>query len=336
MRHINIPVFIPHLGCPHTCVFCNQKTISGHGSFDRTSVYEEIDNALSTVSPDDEVEIAFFGGSFTGIDRGDMIYLLGAAQSYIDAGRVSSIRLSTRPDYIDDEILSVLSGYSVRHVELGIQSLSDRVLTLSERGHTAEQAKTAMRAVVSAGFELTGQMMVGLPGAALEDELETARGICACGAKSARIYPTVVLCGTALAAMSDDGTYKPLTNDEAAYRSAQVLRVFSENDVNVIRIGLCASEGLDGDVYAGEYHAAIGELTEGELYYSLICEQLDALGDIGGKNITLTVPGGATSKAVGQKKRNRIRITEKYAPKNIVIREDGAMKEYTVKADINR
>ncbi len=335
MRHINIPVFIPHLGCPHTCVFCNQRTISGHGSYDRSSVYREIDNALSTVSPDDEVEIAFFGGSFTGIDRGDMLYLLDAAQSYIDAGKVSSIRLSTRPDYIDGEILGILSRYGVRHVELGIQSLSDKVLMLSERGHSAARAEEAMKAVVSAGFELTGQMMVGLPGSSVEDEIMTAEGICRCGAKSARIYPTVVLRGTELAKMSDSRAYIPLTNEEAAYRSARVLRVFVENCVDVIRIGLCASEGLDGDVYAGEYHAAIGELTEGELYYTLICEQLDMLGDITGRNLRLSVPKGASSKAVGQKKRNKLRLAEKYGLRDIRVCENEALKAYTVETEIS-
>ena len=163
MAHRNIPIFIPHLGCPNQCVFCNQRSISGCKEFDREDVRAQIERALSTIPNGTETEIAFFGGSFTGIDRGLMTWLLDTAESYVKDGRVSSIRLSTRPDYITPEILKILSNYSVGTIELGLQSMDDEVLMRTARGHTAKTAREACRAVVEAGFSLVGQMMIGLP-----------------------------------------------------------------------------------------------------------------------------------------------------------------------------
>ena len=238
MRHVNIPVFIPHLGCPNQCVFCNQRTISGVNEFSAESVRDTIENALSTIENDAEVEIAFFGGSFTGIERSLMISLLEIGYSYITGGRVNSIRCSTRPDYIDDEILDILSRYGVKTIELGLQSSSNKVLEISKRGHYFEAEEKSCRMIVNQGFNLIGQMMVGLPGADLESELETARFIVASGAAGARIYPTVVFRDTELCDMTNGGFYKPLSVEEAVYRSARVLEIFLDGGVEVIRIGL--------------------------------------------------------------------------------------------------
>ena len=198
MRHINIPIFIPHLGCPNQCVFCNQRKISGRESFDLNSVSLEIENALSTVDSNDEVEIAFFGGSFTGIDRTLMVSLLEIAHSYILEGRVGSIRCSTRPDYIDEEILSILKKYGVKTIELGLQSTSARVLENAKRGHNFEAELKSCRMIVENGFDLVGQMMIGLPSSDIESEIRTAEFITSVGAVGARIYPTVVFYGTEL------------------------------------------------------------------------------------------------------------------------------------------
>ena len=173
-RHINIPVFIPHLGCPNACVFCNQRTISGTSDFREEDVRGIIDGALATVPRDSEVEIAFFGGSFTGIDRSLMLRLLDLADEYIDAGKVTALRCSTRPDYIDDEILSILISHRMTTVELGIQSTDDAVLAASRRGHDSATSERACRAVKAAGLELVGQMMTGLPGADVKSEIKTA------------------------------------------------------------------------------------------------------------------------------------------------------------------
>ena len=232
-RHANVPIFIPHLGCPNSCVFCNQRAISGHGDFvfEAESIRSEIESALSTISPDTETEIAFFGGSFTGIDRELMVELLEIAEEYVRSGRVSEIRLSTRPDYINGEILEILSRYSVRTVELGLQSFDGEVLLASKRGHDAECALRACRAVKDAGFALIGQMMIGLPRSSVEKEIATARAICEAGADGARVYPTVVFDETELCEMLRSGEYKALELDDAVERTARVLDVFDRAGV---------------------------------------------------------------------------------------------------------
>ncbi|MCQ2456803.1 MAG: radical SAM protein, partial [Clostridia bacterium] len=170
-RHANVPVFIPHLGCPNMCVFCDQKTISGTECFSEEKVDREIREALATIG-NRSAEIAFFGGSFTGIDRGLMIRLLDTAEKYVASGEVIGIRMSTRPDYIDEEIIDVLGRYTVTEVELGVQSMSDAVLKASKRGHTSETTERACALLKAAGIPFVGQMMIGLPGADGESERE--------------------------------------------------------------------------------------------------------------------------------------------------------------------
>ena len=309
MPHRNVPIFIPHMGCPHTCVFCNQRSISGHHAFRLEDVTREIEAALSTIPTGTDTEIAFFGGSFTGIDRDLMVELLELAERYVRAGRVSSIRLSTRPDYISQEILEILSRYSVKTIELGLQSMNDNVLLAAGRGHSAACAAQACRAVVRAGFSLVGQMMIGLPGATLTDEIETAKQICKLGASAARIYPTVVFYDTPLCEMTRAGRYLPLSLREAVERSAAVLRIFTAHGVPCIRIGLCAGEGLSSPetVMAGPNHAALGELVLGELYYEKLIDALNASGLLG-REVLLQLPAREISKYVGQHRVNLERL----------------------------
>ena len=314
-KHANIPVFIPHEGCPNDCVFCNQRKITGTSLPADRDICPEIESALETIDPAlYETEIAFFGGSFTGIDRTVMERLLGSAYKYISDGRVASIRLSTRPDYIDREILSVLKNYGVKHIELGIQSASDRVLSACRRGHTFEQTKKACRLITEHGFVLGGQMMVGLPGATTEDETETARAICALGAKEARIYPTVVFRETELCEMAKNGIYTPLDNTDAADRCAACYEIFLENGVKVLRVGLQSGENLssENEVFAGANHAAAGELCEGRIYLSRIKSALAQTNpDLRkGKTLEIICPKGETSKVSGHKKENKTALTE--------------------------
>ncbi len=332
-RHANIPVFIPHLGCPNQCVFCNQRTISGVREFIADEVIPIIESALSTIDSDTETEIAFFGGSFTGIDRDLMINLLKIANGYIKLGRVSSIRLSTRPDYIDGEILSILSEYGVRVIELGLQSSSDEVLSLTKRGHSFSDEKRAVKLIVDAGFSLVGQMMIGLPGATPESELETARFIISSGAVAARIYPTVVFRDTELAALTEAGLYTPLTLDGAVERSARVMREFIKSGVKVIRVGLHSSENLRGaETYlAGPNHAALGELVENEIYYSEIKEKLKKINIASGKTPEVLIPQRAISKAVGQKKKNKLRLIDEFSLKDVIFRESEELSDYEVR-----
>ncbi len=332
-EHANIPIFIPHLGCPNDCVFCNQRTISGHMSFDPSTVRTEIETSLETLGGR-EAEIAFFGGSFTGIDRELMIYLLDLAQEYVDAGRVVGIRLSTRPDYINTDILSILSRYTVAAVELGIQSTSNAVLTASRRGHTAEVSESACRAVVESGFNLVGQMMIGLPTATLESELLTADSIVKWGAVAARVYPTVVFRRTELCRMAEAGDYTPLDTETAVRRTAAVLDVFDKSSVKVIRVGLCASENLasDDEVAGGANHPAIGELAMSELYLIRISDAIEK-GSFAGERVILSVGVGSTSKAIGQKKRNIIALREKYGVNIVKVLEKNEIFGYNVKLE---
>ena len=305
MRHVNVPVFIPHLGCPNQCVFCNQRAISEHTDFSEEHVRDEIEQILSTLSPEDEAEIAFFGGSFTGIDQDLMCRLLDLAQGFVNEGRVRSIRLSTRPDYINGEILSILSRYSVKTIELGLQSMDDAVLLACRRGHTAAEAEKACRAVVDAGFELVGQMMIGLPGATPESEIETARKICNLGASAARVYPTVVFYDTPLCEMAQHGEYAPLSVEEAVERTAPVLQLFRARALPCIRVGLCATESLTSPdaVFAGPNHPALGEMILGECLYRKVKEKVLQAG-LAGEGIILEVPPKELSATVGQHRRN--------------------------------
>ena len=324
--HRNIPIFIPHVGCPHQCVFCNQHSISGCDHFDESSVAEDIEQALQTIPDGVETEIAYFGGSFTGIDRGLMCRLLDVAQSYVDQGRVKSIRLSTRPDMIDSEILKILGAYSVNWIELGLQSMDDTVLQASRRGHTAEQAELACRQVVDAGFSLVGQMMIGLPQSNIGSERMTAQRICDLGASACRIYPTVVFRDTPLCKMLECGEYHPPKLSDAVARSAEVLKIFLDRGVDCLRIGLCATEGLTlSDVaVAGANHPALGELVWNELYYQKLHTYLKN-NDFLGKALELSVSNREVSKLVGQNRSNLERLL--CETKTIVKKVKGVSKE---------
>ena len=299
-RHANIPIFVPHKGCPNDCVFCNQRTISGKSEFRIETVEKEIEEALKTISSR-VPQIAFFGGSFTGIERGLMIRLLEIANRYIDQGRVESVRLSTRPDYIDGEILDILKKYRVKNIELGIQSMNDSVLTLNKRGHTADRSRMAMKMIAESGFELTGQMMTGMYGSNAEDEVMTAKEISR-WATSARIYPTVTFVGTELAELWQRGDYIPPDMADTVERGAAVYKIFQENNIEVIRIGLQSTEGLHSDnVLAGEYHDAIGEMILSRVRLDELREMKPELTD---GTAVYSVPKKLISQYIGQRRSN--------------------------------
>ena len=315
MSHKNIPVFIPHLGCPNDCVFGNQRKITEHLVFDESGVKGSIDEAVATLSPGDDAEIAFFGGSFTGIDRDLMIRLLKLGYSYIEAGAVSSLRCSTRPDYIDENILEILKKYGVKTVELGIQSTDDTVLAKCRRGHTADQSFAAMKMIKDAGFSLIGQMMTGLPGATAESEIKTAEDICKY-ADGARIYPIVVFKDTELAYMAESGDYKPYTLEQLVERTADVKEIFIKNNIPTIRVGLQANEGLTGggEIACGGYDEAIGERCDSLIYYRRLSKLLSGSKS---KSVIIAVPKGHISRAAGHKKENKTRLYAQFGIKDI-------------------
>jgi len=334
LKHINIPIFIQHMGCPNQCVFCDQHAITGAHSFSFEKVREDIEAVLETAD-NCVCEIAFFGGSFTGIDRDLMIELLSLAKEYVDTKRVSGIRLSTRPDYISEKICDILSCYPISQVELGIQSFSDKVLWECARGHKAQVSYDAVRLLKNRGFSVVGQMMVGLPGADLESEIETARIICSEGCDSARIYPCVVFRNTPLERMTREGMYTPLGIWDAVDRGAEVYKIFLENGVPCLKIGLHESENLHSEktYFAGPNHASIGELIRGKVYYDKIISALEKE-QTKGKHLTVFVPKGATSMAVGQKKVYKDRIMEKSMAKSLKILEKETLSSYNISIDL--
>ena len=335
-KHVNIPIFIPFYGCPNACVFCNQVKITGKPSFEKQSVIKDIDAALSTVDNNNqEAELAFFGGSFTALPEKEMLALLEISDRYIAAGKISCVRVSTRPDAISERILGVLADHGVKTVELGIQSFSDRVLAASNRGHNALTSENACNAVKAFGLKLIGQMMIGLPFSTPDDEIYTAERICGLKADGARVYPTVVFPDTALMRMKNGGIYSPLSTEDAITRTSDVLDVFARHSVPVIRIGLCANETLSDNRYHDNYHPSIGELAMSRLYLKSMRRLLSEAKDIKGKEACFTVAKGRISQAIGQKRSNAVLLKEEYKFTRLSVIESPELNGYEITLKIN-
>lgn len=234
-----IPIFVPHLGCPNDCVFCNQKSISGQTKqVTKEDVKNTIENHLKYVKENSIIEVAFFGGSFTGIEKEKQIELLSAAYEYIKNKKVQSIRISTRPDYINRDVLKTLKKYKVKTIELGVQSANDYILKKAERGHTFEDVKKASKMIRFYGFNLGHQMMVGLPESTHLDEINTAKQLIKLKPKMVRIYPVLVIKGTKLEKDYNAGNYKALTVVQAVETCKELVKLFVKKKIEVIRIGL--------------------------------------------------------------------------------------------------
>ena len=311
MKHINVALFVVHKGCPHMCSFCNQRSISGSQK-DITSddVHSAVKIAVESLSENQAAggEIAFFGGSFTMVEREYMLSLLEAAYGYVEKGIFKGIRISTRPDGIDGEICGILKKYGVTAVELGAQSLDDRVLMLNDRGHTAEQVETACKMLKEYGFEVGLQMMTGLYGSEDSDSLETAEKIIDLAPATVRIYPTVVLKGTRLYELMKSGVFTPKGVDETVDLCARLIEMFENAGVKVIRVGLHSGGGVEEGYAGGAYHPALRELCEGRLYYN---RALKLLENYESGRYILGVNPKEISKMTGQKKENLIRLREK-------------------------
>ena len=262
-----LPVFVPHLGCPHACVFCNQRRISGQTEpADEQKVKDVLAAAAAMPKPETGRQLAFYGGSFTAIPEEKQLELLSAAQEGIERGIIDSIRLSTRPDAIDDTVLERLRRFDVETVELGAQSLDDEVLRLSGRGHTADDVRRASRMVKAAGFRLVLQMMTGLPGDSGGQSLATAREIVKLHPDGVRIYPTVIVRDTALYELWQRGVYREHTVEDAVRICAKILPLFEAAGIPVLRLGLNPTEELSGGAaVAGAYHPALGELVRARI-----------------------------------------------------------------------
>ncbi len=326
-----IPVFVPHLGCPHECVFCNQRSISGTAQAAGAEKTEEIiEKALARSGPG--AEVAFYGGSFTAVEPALQEELLGAVRPFIERGEVRSIRVSTRPDCVSAEALNRLRRGGAETVEIGAQSMDEEVLTLSARGHTASDVREAARAVKDGGFSLVLQMMTGLPGDTPEKSVRTAEELAGLKPDGVRIYPAVVVRGTRLEQLWRSGEYVPQTPGEAADLCADLLEIFLPRGIPVIRLGLNPSRELSGgDALAGAYHPAMGELAKG-VYYLRKIEKLLNYGYSGGA-LRVIVPEGLVSAVTGQHRRNVLSLKERYGFRSVEVVEDRSAADISLSLD---
>lgn len=271
MKKGNISIFVPHIGCHQKCSFCNQNTITGSRSAPTPS---DVKNAVETalLKIDYDYEIAFFGGSFTAIEKDYMCSLLETAKPYVESGKIMGIRCSTRPDAIDDEILSLLKSYGVTAIELGAQSMNDDVLSANLRGHTADDVRNASRLIKKYGFELGLQMMTDLYLSAPETDIETAKEIIKLNPDTVRIYPTVTLKNTYLEKLMNEGKYTPSSIESTISLCAQLVPMFNAKGIKIIRLGLHASDDVKENMLGGGYHESLGEMVWSRILLNKILE----------------------------------------------------------------
>ena len=311
----NVSIFVPHSGCPNKCSFCDQKHITGCVSQPCSEdVKKTLDVALDSLKEKSkDAEIAFFGGSFTAIDKEYMITLLESTKEYI--GYFKGIRISTRPDAIDEEILEILKSYNVTSIELGAQSMSDSVLSANERGHSADDVYKASALIKSCGFSLGLQMMTGLYKSTDELDIFTAEEFIKIKPDTVRIYPTVVLKNTTLASLYKNGLYNPPDAEVSSILCAKLIPMFEKAGIRIIRVGLHDSESLKANMIGGAFHPAFRELCEAQIYFDNITVALN-VNNITSGDIQIFVPKSDLSKAIGQKGSNKQKlISAGYKPK---------------------
>ncbi len=325
-KHSNIPIFIPELACPHQCVFCDQTKISGTQAIPKPAdVKDIVKSYLKTIPKERHINIAFFGGSFTGIPIILQEQYLNAANFFIKTKQVEGIRISTRPDYISIEILELLKKYGVTTIELGAQSTNDSVLKKSGRGHSFREIETASKLIINFGFELGLQMMIGLPGDSIQKSIQTAKDIVRLGAKNTRIYPTIVIKGTALEKMYKLGLYQPLELDEAVKITKEVYKILDENQINIIRTGLHPSEELthEKSLIAGPYHISFKELVLTELWKDILNDKLETFDN---EFVEIQINESQINYAVGYQSSNKKQLLKRF--KNVKFKINNSLKKY--------
>ena len=335
-----IPIFVPHLGCPNDCIFCNQKSISGQKSnMTKEKAKEIIENYLKSIDKENaQIEIAFFGGSFTAIEEERQEELLQVASEFVKSGQVESIRVSTRPDAIDKKILKRLKKYKVKTIELGVQSSNNYILKRINRGHTFEDVKRAAKLIRWNGFRLGVQMMVGLPESTTIDEINTAKELIKLKPKMVRIYPVLVIKNTPLEKELEKGTYKPLTLVQAVEVCKEIVRLFYDKNIDIIRIGLQPTDEISepgsekSEVVAGPYHPAFRQLVESAMWYDAIVGKIKRL-NVKVKEVEVTVNPVDANNVIGHKKENVKNLKELY-DLNLVLKQDSKMKQGKSKIEI--
>lgn len=332
-RHATIPVFLPEIACPHRCVFCNQYRISGATSApDLAGMLHTMELHLSTMQQGTRVEVGFFGGNFTAMPTEVQEKYLAAAMPFISQGRIHGIRLSTRPDAISDSALDLLARYGVDTIELGVQSLDDGVLALSGRGHNAACTLAAAKKVLERGFRLGMQMMIGLPGDTPEKALNTAKQIVLAGAAETRIYPVVVVRNTLLAQWYQQGTYIPLSIQQAVAQTAPLVQLFSQAGIKILRLGLHPSPDLlSGEgMLAGPFHPSFGALVHSHIWHEMLSSLPQDFP--AGAEIRLTVPKGRVNAACGHQGANRKMLLQHF--KKVHLAENSHLSEFGFHVDI--
>lgn len=338
-----IPIFVPHLGCPNNCTFCNQKTISGQTKeVTPKDVRQTVEYYLKSFKERNKyTEIAFFGGSFTGIEIDKQEALLQAAYEFIKDKKVDSIRVSTRPDYIDKERLKLLKKYGVKTIELGVQSTNDYILRKCQRNHTFQDVKKASKMIRWNGFKLGHQMMVGLPESTLLDELHTAKDLARLKPKIMRIYPVLVLKGTELEKEYNDGSYIPLSVEQAVERSKELCYFFAKKRINVIRVGLQSTDTIsdiskneNSEVIAGPYHETFRQLVESSINYDTIVKKIKSY-DTKVKEVEITTNPENVNNVVGYKRENIEKLKE-YYDVDAKVKQDEKMKNGKINIKITK
>jgi radical SAM superfamily enzyme len=332
-----VPIFIPMMGCTHQCVFCNQNAVTGiSGSHLLANIKEQLDRGMSCLIPADYNEIAFFGGSFTCLNKAIQEEFLDMARPFMDLGKIQGIRFSTRPDYIDRQHLLWLKGKGVVTIELGIQSTDEGVLRASGRGHGASDIFVSSRMIRESGLKLGLQMMIGLPGDTSHKSMKTAIDITGLRPDFVRIYPTLVLEGSPLAKLYEEGSYQPLGLVEAVEQVARLKILFEAHNIPVIRTGLQANEGLDsGQAYiAGPYHPAFGEMTDSRIYLFWMEDAIQSVIGDTLKSVTFYLKPTELSKALGQKRSVLNSLLGKYPGLSISILGDKELDRHQMRIEL--
>lgn len=325
-RPLVIPVFIPHAGCPHHCIFCNQKQIANSAGLadPETEIKKAIESFLPYKGQRNSVELAFFGGSFLGLPKHLILSLLETAQEYVSEGQIDGIRFSTRPDTIDRDRLDMIAPFAVSTIEIGVQSMTDAVLEKAGRGHTRKDTLNALELLKNRGLTTGVQVMIGLPEETAEQMIEGARLLACMNPDIARIYPLLVLKGTALAKDFSQGVYTPISLEESVIIAKQMYLAFADWGVDVIRMGLQASEMLNDDsvVLSGPWHPAFGHLVYSELMYDKAVKKIEKKLQSGQKEILLKVHPKSESRLRGNRNQNLKRLETGYRNACITICRD--------------
>ena len=315
MKHYNIPIFLPELACPYRCVYCNQFSITGNDDIVKPEdVKNIIDSHLTSFKEENRfVEVAFFGGNFTGLPVKMQNDYLEVVQPYLDKNLVHGIRCSTRPDYISLQRVKEIKHFGMRNIELGAQSTNDEVLNHCKRGHTYNDIVEASQIILSEDITLGLQMMIGLPYDSEEKDFQTARDIVSLGAKETRIYPCIVVNDTELETMYRNGEYKALSINEAVSRSAKLYSYFIENQVKVLRIGLHQSDELDAGGYvAGPYHKNFAEMVFSHIWKEKFKNLKISESENLKKDIIINVPASQINHAIGWNGENKKLLLEQF------------------------